>query len=257
MRDKVTIFTKVGSDLGVPGKKGLSEKWILQAVDESLTRLGVGEIDLYFSHWPDPETSYEETLGAYDKLLKAGKVRAIGASNYNVEQLVAALKVAKDKDLPAYQVLQPDNLYDRASYDGGLSELCIKLDLGVVTYYSLASGFLSGKYRSKADLGKSKRGEGTAKYLDERGVNILKALDKVSARHQAKPAEIALAWLMARDGVTAPIASATSVTQVESFAGAANPRSRRTTSRSSIRRVFDHRLAKALLSADTALWGKA
>ena len=223
MRDKVTIFTKVGSDLGVPGKKGLSEKWILQAVDESLTRLGVGEIDLYFSHWPDPETSYEETLGAYDKLLKAGKVRAIGASNYNVEQLSAALKVAKDKDLPAYQVLQPEyNLYDRASYDGGLRELCIKLDLGVVTYYSLASGFLSGKYRSKADLGKSKRGEGTAKYLDERGLNILKALDKVSARHQAKPAEIALAWLMAREGVTAPIASATSVTQVESFARAAN-----------------------------------
>jgi aryl-alcohol dehydrogenase-like predicted oxidoreductase len=120
MRDKVTIFTKVGSDLGVPGKKGLSEKWILQAVDESLTRLGIGEIDLYFSHWPDPETSYEETLGAYDKLLKAGKVRAIGASNYNVKQLSAALKLAKDKDLPAYQVLQPEyNLYDRASYDGG------------------------------------------------------------------------------------------------------------------------------------------
>ena len=223
IRDKVTIFTKVGSDLGAPGKKGLSEKWILQAVDESLTRLGVGEIDLYFSHWPDPETSYEETLGAYDKLLKAGKVRAIGASNYNVEQLSAALKVAKDKDLPAYQELQPEyNLYNRASYDGGLRELCIKLDLGVVTYYSLASGFLSGKYRSKADLGKSTRGEGTAKYLDERGLNILKALDKVSARHQAKPAEIALAWLMARDGVTAPIASATSVTQVESFARAAN-----------------------------------
>ena len=223
IRDKVTIFTKVGSDLGVTGKKGLSEKWILQAVDEFLNRLGVGEIDLYFSHWPDPETSYEETLGGYDKLLKAGKVRAIGASNYNVEQLSAALKVAKDKDLPAYQVLQPEyNLYNRASYDGGLRELCIKLDLGVVTYYGLASGFLSGKYRSKADLGKSKRGEGTAKYLDERGLNILKALDTVSARHQAKPAEIALAWLMARDGVTAPIASATSVTQVESFARAAN-----------------------------------
>ena len=149
-------------------------------------------------------------------------MRAIGASNCNVEQLSAALKVAKDKDLPAYQVLQPEyNLYNRASYDGGLRELCIKLDLGVVTYYSLASGFLSGKYR-KADLGKSTRGEGTAKYLDERGLNILKALDTVSARHQAKPAEIALAWLMAREGVTAPIASATSVTQVESFARAAN-----------------------------------
>jgi aryl-alcohol dehydrogenase-like predicted oxidoreductase len=113
IRDKVTIFTKVGSDLGAPGKKGLSEKWILRAVDDSLTRLGIGEIDLYFSHWPDPETSYEETLGAFDKLLKAGKVRAIGASNHNVEQLGAALEAAKDKDLPAYQVLQPEyNLYD-------------------------------------------------------------------------------------------------------------------------------------------------
>jgi aryl-alcohol dehydrogenase-like predicted oxidoreductase len=223
MRDKVTIFTKVGSDLGAPGKEGLSEKWILRAVEDSLKRLGVGEIDLYFSHRPDPRTSYEETLGAYAKLLKAGKIRAIGASNYSVKQLGAALKAAKDKDLLGYQVLQPEyNLYDRASYDGGLRDLCIKKDFGVVTYYSLASGFLSGKYRSKADLRKSKRGAGIAKYLDERGLHILRALDAVSARHQAKPAEIALAWLMAREGVTAPIASATSVTQVESFARAAN-----------------------------------
>jgi aryl-alcohol dehydrogenase-like predicted oxidoreductase len=222
MRDKVVIFTKVGSDLGVAGKKGLSEKWILQAVDESLTRLGVGEIDLYFSHWPDPATSREETLGAYDKLLKAGKVRAIGASNYNVEQLAAALKVAEDKHLPSYQVLQPEyNLYNRTHYDGSLREVCINKDPGVVTYYSLASGFLSGKYRSSGDLGKSERGKGVAKFLDERGLNILKALDAVAAGHQAGPAEIALAWLMAREGVTAPIASATSIAQVESFAKAA------------------------------------
>jgi aryl-alcohol dehydrogenase-like predicted oxidoreductase len=223
MRDKVAIFTKVGSDLGVPGKKGLSEKWILRAVDESLIRLGVSEIDLYFSHWPDPATSHDETLGAHKKLLKAGKVRAIGASNYNVEQLGAALKVAKDKDLPSYQVLQPEyNLYNRTPYDGALRELCIDKDLGVVSYYSLASGFLSGKYRSSADLGKSERGEGVAKYLNERGLNILNALDAVAAQHRARPAEIALAWLMAREGVTAPIASATSVAQVESFAKAAN-----------------------------------
>ena len=223
MRDKVAIFTKVGSDLGVPGKKGLSEKWILRAVDESLIRLGVSEIDLYFSHWPDPAASHEETLGAYKKLLKAGKVRAIGASNYNVEQLGAALKVAEDKDLPSYQVLQPEyNLYNRTPYDGSLRELCIDKDLGVVTYYSLASGFLSGKYRSSADLGKSERGRGVAKYLNERGLNILKALDAVAAQRRARPAEIALAWLMAREGVTAPIASATSVAQVESFAKAAN-----------------------------------
>ena len=157
MRDKVAIFTKVGSDLGVPGKKGLSEKWILRAVDESLIRLGVSEIDLYFSHWPDPAASHQETLGAYKKLLKAGKVRAIGASNYNVEQLGAALKVAEDKDLPSYQVSQPEyNLYNRTPYDGSLRELCIDKDLGVVTYYSLASGFLSGKYRSSADLWKER-----------------------------------------------------------------------------------------------------
>ena len=172
---------------------------------------------------PIGPTSHEETLGAYDQLLKAGKVRAIGASNYNVEQLGAALKVAEDKHLPSYQVLQPEyNLYDRTSYDGPLRELCINKDLGVVTYYSLASGFLSGKYRSSADLGKSKRGESVAEYLDKRGLKILKALDGVAAQHQASPAEIALAWLMAREGVTAPIASATSVAQVESFARAAN-----------------------------------
>jgi aryl-alcohol dehydrogenase-like predicted oxidoreductase len=224
-RNKVAIFTKVGADRGVPGKKGLSEKWILRAVDESLARLDVSEIDLYFSHWPDSAASHEETLGAYQKLLKAGKVRAIGASNYNVEQLGAALKVAKDEDLPSYQVLQPEyNLYNRTSYDGALRELCTDRDLGVVTYYSLASGFLSGKYRSSADLGKSKRGEGVAKYLNERGLNILKALDAVAAQHRARPAEVALAWLIAREGVTAPIASATSVAQVEGFANAANLR---------------------------------
>jgi aryl-alcohol dehydrogenase-like predicted oxidoreductase len=223
MRDKVVIFTKVGSDLGVAGKRGLSEKWILQAVDESLTRLGVGEIDLYFSHWPDPPTSHEETLGAYDKLLKAGKVRAIGASNYSVEQLGAALKVAQENHLPSYQVLQPEyNLYDRSTYDGSLRELCTNKDIGVVTYYSLASGFLSGKYRSTADLGKSDRGKGVAKYLNERGLNILKALDVVAGERRARPAAIALAWLMAREGVTAPIASATSIGQVKAFAQAAN-----------------------------------
>ncbi|RWR10107.1 aldo/keto reductase [Paenirhodobacter populi] len=223
MRDKVTIFTKVGSDLGQPGQKGLSEKWILQAVEGSLSRLGIETIDLYFSHWPDPETPYAETLGAYDKLLRAGKIRAVGASNLDAEQLAEALKVAKDADLPAYQVLQPQyNLYDRASYDGALRDLCLKEGLGVVTYYSLASGFLSGKYRSRDDLGKSKRGGGIAKYLTPRGEAILAALDQVAGAHSVKQAEVALAWLIAREGVTAPIASATSVAQVESFARAAS-----------------------------------
>jgi aryl-alcohol dehydrogenase-like predicted oxidoreductase len=222
LRDQVVLFTKVGSDLGEPGKKGLSEKWILRAVDDSLTRLGVTEIDLYFSHWPDASASHPETLGAYEKLLKAGKVRAIGASNYNVDQLRSSLKVADETGLPAYQVLQPEyNLYDRASFDGDLRSLCIEKEIGVVTYYSLASGFLSGKYRSEADLEKSKRGKGIAKYLDKRGHDILATLDAVAARHAAKPAEIALAWLMAREGVTAPIASATNVAHVQSFGKAA------------------------------------
>jgi len=223
MREKVVIFTKVGSDLGKPGQKGLSERWILNSVEGSLSRLGVEAIDLYFSHWPDPETPHEETLGAYEKLLKAGKVKAIGASNLDAAQLGEALAVAKEKDLPPYQVLQPEyNLYDRASYDGALRDLCMKEGLGVVTYFSLASGFLTGKYRSKGDLGQSKRGGGVAKYLTPRGEAILTALDEVSGRHATKPAEVALAWLIGREGVTAPIASATSVAHVESFARAAS-----------------------------------
>lgn len=221
-RDKIVLFTKVGSDLGKPGQKGLSERWITQAIEGSLSRLGVESIDLYFSHWPDSETPCEETLGAYDKLLKAGKIKAIGASNLDARQLTQALAVARDKGLPPYQVLQPEyNLYDRASYDGALRDLAIAEGLGVVTYYSLASGFLSGKYRSKEDLGQSRRGTGVGKYLTARGDRILEALDAVSARHSAQPAEVALAWLIGREGVTAPIASATSVAQVKSFAKAA------------------------------------
>lgn len=221
-RDKVLIFTKVGADLGKPGEKGLSERWISEAVERSLKRLGIERIDLYFSHWPDAETPYEETLGAYEKLLKAGKIRAIGASNLDAQQLGAALDVAKTHSLPRYDVLQPEyNLYDRASYDGPLRDLCLQNDIGVVTYYSLASGFLSGKYRSEADLTQSTRGKGIAKYLDARGASILSALDHVAQRHDATQAEIALAWLIARKGVTAPIASATRREHVASFAKAA------------------------------------
>jgi aryl-alcohol dehydrogenase-like predicted oxidoreductase len=222
-REQVTLFTKVGSDMGGPGQKGLSEAWIVQAVEHSLKRLQTDHIDLYFSHWPDPDTPYEETLGAYAKLLQAGKIRAVGCSNLNAEQLRQSLDIAKAEQLPAYQVLQPEyNLYDRKTFDGPLRELCMEENIGVVTYYSLASGFLSGKYRSEADLEKSKRGAGIAKYLDARGLEILDTLDAVAADHQAKPAEVALAWLIAREGVTAPIASATHVDQVTSFAKAAN-----------------------------------
>jgi len=222
MRERVLLFTKVGSDLGAPGKKGLSAKWIAQAVEDSLARLGTDRIDVYFSHWHDASTPYEETLRAYERLLQAGKVRAIGASNHDAAQLAESLAVARREGLPAYQVLQPEyNLSDRASFEGPLRDLCIAEDIGVVTYYSLASGFLSGKYRSADDLGKSARGQGVAKYLDARGMRILDALDAVSAGHGAQLADVALAWLMAREGVTAPIASATRRAHVEGFSRAA------------------------------------
>lgn len=218
VREKVTLFTKVGADLGEPGKKGLSARWIEQAVNDSLRRLQTDYIDLYFSHWPDSETPYDETLGAYQKLLNAGKIRAVGASNLNAEQLQASLRVADDNDLPRYQVLQPEyNLYDRDSFEGKLQELTVRENIGVVTYYSLASGFLSGKYRSESDLSQSQRGQGISKYLNPRGFAILDAVDKVAAKHNVKPAEVALAWLIAQPGVTAPIASATKIAHVESF----------------------------------------
>jgi len=220
-RDKITLFTKVGADMGEPGKKGLSARWIEQAVDDSLRRLQTDYIDLYFSHWPDDSTPYEETLGAYEKLLKAGKIRAVGASNLNAAQLEASLKAADANGLPRYQVLQPEyNLYDRESFEGALQDLTVRENIGVVTYYSLASGFLSGKYRSESDLNQSQRGQGIAKYLNPRGFAILDALDKVAANHNVKPAEVALAWLINQPGVTAPIASATKTAHVESFATA-------------------------------------
>ncbi|EWY37262.1 NADP-dependent aryl-alcohol dehydrogenase [Skermanella stibiiresistens SB22] len=220
-RDKVLLLTKVGSEMG-EGRKGLSERWIVQAVEDSLRRLRTDRIDLYQSHWPDPETPYEETLGAYDKLLKAGKIRAIGASNLDAAQLGESLKVAADKSLPRYETLQPEyNLYDRGKFDGELRDLVLREGIGVITYYSLASGFLSGKYRSQEDLSKSQRGGGIAKYLNERGHRILGALDTVAARQDAKPAEVALAWVIAREGVTAPIASATSRHQLDSLVKAA------------------------------------
>ena len=223
-RDKVLIFTKVGMELG-PDRKGLSARWIAQAAEDSLRRLGTDVIDLYQSHKADDDVPVAETLGAYAKLIEAGKVRAIGASNYGAGQLEAALRTATDKSLPRYEALQPEyNLYDRASYDGPLRDLAIREGLGVIPYFSLAAGFLTGKYRSKADLGQSPRGGGIAKYLDARGDRILAALDSVSGDLGAKPAEVALAWLMQREGVTAPIASATSRTQLDSLVKAARLR---------------------------------
>ncbi|MER8768153.1 aldo/keto reductase [Mesorhizobium sp. M0960] len=221
-RDRVVVITKVGSDMG-QGKRDLSAAYIEKAIDASLKRLQVDTVDLYLSHWPDPATPYEETLGAYQKLLDKGKIRYAGASNLDAAQLRAALDVASLRGLPRYEVLQPEyNLYDRSFFDGPLRDLCVAEDIGVITYFSLAKGFLSGKYRSEADLGKSPRGGGVKGYLNARGMRILSALDAVSARHSAKPAEAALAWVMARPGVTAPIASATTLGQLDSLVRAAS-----------------------------------
>ena len=208
--------------MGLPGHKGLKKAWIQQAIDDSLRRLNTDYVDLYFAHWPDPETPIDETLEAFQALQQAGKVRAIGASNLDAGQLSSALEVARKGGLPAWQVLQPEyNLYHRSAFEGALRDLCVSRDIGVVTYYSLASGFLSGKYRQPSDLAQSQRGSGIAKYLNPRGMRIIDTLVAVAEEQQTKPAEVALAWLMSREGVTAPIASATSLAQVESFARAA------------------------------------
>ena len=221
-RDEAVIITKVGWDMG-PGRNGLSEKWILQAVEDSLRRLQTDHIDLYLSHRPDPETPYEETLRAHDRLIRDGKVRHVGASNLDVAQLREALDVSAANSLPRYDVLQPEyNLYDRASFDGPLRNLCIAEEIGVISYFGLARGFLSGKYRSHKDLEGSARGGGVGKYLDGRGMRILGALDEVAADTGNTQAEIALAWIMARKGVTAPIASATTTAQLQSLVKSAS-----------------------------------
>lgn len=216
-RDKIQIFTKVGTKLS-EARGGLSKRWIAEAVEDSLRRLQTDRIDVYFSHFPDPDTPHEETLSAYQSLLDQGKVRAIGASNFDANLLQEALDVADRNNLPRYQVLQPEyNLYDRDEFEGALRDLCQRESIGVVTYFSLASGFLSGKYRSEADAVGSNRLEMVKKYFNGRGRRILAALDEVSASTGAKPAEIALAWLMAQPAVTAPIVSATSSAQLASL----------------------------------------
>jgi len=214
-RDKLVIATKVGSEMG-PNQKGLSKTYIRSAVEASLQRLQTDHIDLYQSHRDDLDTPQQETLQAYEELIRDGKVRAIGASNFTAARLKEALEISAELGLPRYESLQPKyNLHDRAEYEANLEPLCRQEEIGVIPYYGLASGFLTGKYRSEADFGKSVRGGRIATYLDERGKRILAALDEVAARKDATPAQIALAWLMARPGLTAPIASATSVEQLE------------------------------------------
>lgn len=213
--DDVIIATKVGSDMG-QGHKVLRKDYILQAAEASLRRLQVDCIDLYQSHWDDENTSLEETLGAYEQLMRQGKVKAIGASNYSAARFQQALDIGKARGLPRYQTLQPlYNLYDRDTFEGDLQELFARENIGVITYFSLAAGFLTGKYRSEADYGKSARGPGMKKYLNPRGLKILDALDEIARRCNATPAQVSLAWLVSRPGVTAPIASATNPAQLD------------------------------------------
>jgi aryl-alcohol dehydrogenase-like predicted oxidoreductase len=219
-RDNIVVATKVGGDMG-QGRKCLAKSYIHKAVEDSLKRLQTDYIDLYQSHWDDPETPIEETLDAYAGLIRAGKIRAVGASNYNAARLKEALDVSARRGLPRYESLQPEyNLSERASYEEELEPLCREERIGVICYYSLASGFLTGKYRSEADFGKSPRGSRVSKYLNERGQRILQALDEVAAQHRTTPAQVALAWLIARPGLTAPIASGTSLEQLEELIGA-------------------------------------
>lgn len=215
-RGKVIIATKVGNEMA-PDKKGLKKEYILRAVEDSLHRLQTDYIDLYQAHKDDTATPLDETLAAFDSLIKQGKVREIGASNYEADRLSEALKVSQDKHVAAYETLQPNyNLYDRKHFESGLEKVCLDNHIGVIPYYSLASGFLSGKYRSEADINKSPRGQGIkSKYLNERGYKILKALDDVARETNSTPTQVALAWLLHRLAITAPIVSATSVQQLQ------------------------------------------
>ncbi|MBD8163493.1 aldo/keto reductase [Erwinia persicina] len=221
-RDQIVLATKVGMDLG-DGKTGLAPAYIRQAVDASLKRLQTDYIDLYQAHRDDADTPLQETLAAFDALIKEGKVRAIGASNYADDRLREALKISADNGLARYETLQPEyNLYDRAGYESGLEQVAVEHGLGVINYYSLASGFLSGKYRSKEDAAKSARGQGVVeKYLNDRGLKIVNALVQIADARHASPAQVALAWQIARPSVTAPIVSATSLAQVDELAKAA------------------------------------
>jgi aryl-alcohol dehydrogenase-like predicted oxidoreductase len=215
-REKVVIATKVGFEMG-EGKGGLSPQWIRQAVDDSLRRLQVDCIDLYQAHIDDEKTPLEETLEAFAQLIKAGKVRAIGASNYSAQRLGEALAASKRLGLPRYESLQPlYNLYDRAVFERELQPLCVKEEVGVMNFYSLAAGFLSGKYRPPEDAGQSPRGANVVKkYLNARGLKILAALDEAARRMGSTPPRVAIAWVMAQPAVTAPIASARNVVQLE------------------------------------------
>ena len=220
-RQQVVLATKVGKPMG-PALKGLKPAYIRSAVEASLRRLQTDHIDLYQTHDDDADTPFAETLGAFDELMRAGKVRAIGASNYSAPRLAEALRTSAELGLPRFESLQPlFNLIDRAVFEDELQPLCVAQDVGVINFYGLAAGFLTGKYRSEADAAKSARGPNVVKrYLNERGLKILDTLDVVAARHGATPGQVALAWQMQRPGITAPIVSATSLAQLAELAAA-------------------------------------
>ncbi len=216
-RNDLVIATKVGSETEEHGYD-ISRKHILKSVDESLLRLQTDHIDLYYTHFDDKETPVEETLSAYDEVIKAGKVRYIGASNVSPERLKESFKAAKEHNLPKYVALQPHyNLMEREGFETDYAPLAEEYGLSVFPYWSLAAGFLTGKYHDESDLSKSQRGEGVKKYLNPKGLEVLKALDQISGRHNAKPATVALAWLLANPLITAPIVSATSESQLETL----------------------------------------
>jgi aryl-alcohol dehydrogenase-like predicted oxidoreductase len=220
-RDGIVLATKLGAEMA-PAKKGLSRAYMLTAVEDSLRRLQTDYIDLYQSHRDDPDTPIEETLSAYADLIKQGKVREIGASNFSAARLAKSLSLSTEKGLPRYQSLQPQyNLVERAAFEGPLEDLCLAEKIGVIGYYSLASGFLTGKYRSRADTAGRSRGPGVERYLNNYGFGVISALDEVAAQYEAKPGQIAIAWLIARASVTAPIASATNLTQLAELVEAA------------------------------------
>ncbi|MGD9804709.1 MAG: aldo/keto reductase [Hyphomicrobiaceae bacterium] len=213
-RSKVILATKCGLEMA-PDKKGLSKAYIVRAVEDSLKRLQTDYIDLYQSHRDDLVTPVEETMEAHAQLVKAGKVRVVGASNFDAKRLKASLDASAKASIPRYETLQPlYSLVERGEFEGPLQDLCVKESISVIPYYSLASGFLTGKYRTEADLAGKARSAGAGKYLNAKGFAVLKALDDAASKHNATLAQVALAWLLAQPAIAAPIASATSIEQL-------------------------------------------
>lgn len=217
-RNKITLATKVGSSMQQGGNKDISEKHILKAVEDSLQRLQTDHIDLYFTHWDDDQTPIEETLGAYQKLIDQGKVRYIGASNLSSSRLIASLKAAEREELPKYEVFQPEySLMEREKFEGDIQKICENYNLGVTSYFSLASGFLTGKYASEKDIKGTGREPFLKDYFDDRGKQILQTLEEVAEQYEVSQAAVALRWIMQRPGITAPIASATKSGHLQAF----------------------------------------